>query len=253
MGMRVWMRMRLLKLVGEGCCRSWARRLAGSASAAALALGLLLWGAPAATAGGLTSVLVVSPESRETASLYYSDSAYRRLERLLGEPGEGTAARPPEADLVRTRQISVTWLAHDISPVRVDRVHLASDGPEVWIHTSTTPPEWTGTWQRAAQPSALRSLLDELGVMGRAADPETAAGPPPAPAAPAETGPQDDASQPVTASAPLSDDSGWWWALPGLGVGVAVGCGGALLIRRAAARQEPGPPRGEPRQELIDL
>ncbi|MEW1826376.1 hypothetical protein [Streptomyces sp. NPDC088196] len=35
--------------------------------------------------------------------------------------------------------------------------------------------------------------------------------------------------------------------------GVAVGVGGTLLIRRAAARREAGPPREKPRQELIDL
>ncbi|MGW4757131.1 hypothetical protein [Streptomyces chartreusis] len=47
------------------------------------------------------------------------------------------------------------------------------------------------------------------------------------------------------------DDTGW--ALAGLAVGFAAGVGGTLLIRRAAARPEAGPPRQEPRQELIDL
>jgi len=47
--------------------------------------------------------------------------------------------------------------------------------------------------------------------------------------------------------------SGVWWAVPGTALGLAVGAGGALLIRRAAARQDAGPPREEPRQELIDL
>ncbi|CAM5595799.1 putative protein OS=Streptomyces tendae OX=1932 GN=GUR47_16585 PE=4 SV=1 [Streptomyces tendae] len=42
---------------------------------------------------------------------------------------------------------------------------------------------------------------------------------------------------------------GVWWAAAGLGAGVA----GTLLVRRAAARYRAGPPRGEPRQELIDL
>jgi hypothetical protein len=35
--------------------------------------------------------------------------------------------------------------------------------------------------------------------------------------------------------------------------GLAAGAGGTLLIRRAAARREAGPPREEPRQALIDL
>ncbi|MBV1935385.1 hypothetical protein KUF83_02250 [Streptomyces sp. BV286] len=43
-----------------------------------------------------------------------------------------------------------------------------------------------------------------------------------------------------------------WWVLSGLAAGLVLGSGCTLLIRRAAARHEPGPPR-EPRRELIDL
>jgi hypothetical protein len=46
---------------------------------------------------------------------------------------------------------------------------------------------------------------------------------------------------------------GAWWAVPGLAVGFGAGVGGTLLIRRAGARPGAGPPREEPRQELIDL
>ncbi|MFJ5776785.1 hypothetical protein [Streptomyces sp. NPDC093094] len=242
---------------GEGGCREGLSRLAALMWVSAMALGLLLGVAPAATAGGLTSVLVVSPASGETASLYYSDRRYGVLERLLGTPGEGRAAKPPEADLVRSRQINVTWLAHDISPVRVDRIHLGSKSPDVWIHTSATPPEWNGTWHRSLQPDVLRTLLDELGVMGQDVDPEQAGT---VPAAGDDTrwenGPTAKAAGRRTTgagTAPWSDGSGWWWTLPGLGAGIALGYGGALLIRRAAARHESGPPREEPRQELIDL
>ncbi|WP_437071369.1 hypothetical protein [Streptomyces sp. enrichment culture] len=219
----------------------------------AAALTVLVWGAPAATAGGLTSVLVVSPESGETASLYYSDSAYRRLERLLGGAEGGPAAKPPEADLVGARQINVTWLAHDISPVRIDRIHLPPDTREAWIHSSTTPPEWTGTWHRPEQPGALRSLLAELGVTGEAVDPDTVAAGPPVPDTAAATPPEGARPTPTApraASAP--DGPAWWWALSGLAVGLAAGYAGSLLIRHAATRREAGPPRGQPRQELID-
>jgi hypothetical protein len=232
-------------------------------SAWVVALTLLVWGAPPATAGGLTSVLVVSPESMETASLYYSDSAYQRLERLLGGGPDGgtdggtdsgTTIKPPEANLIEARQINVTWLAHDISPVRIDRIHLASDGPEAWIHTSRTPPDWNGTWHRSPQPEALRALLDELGVTGEAVDPETIGAQPPAGGS--APGPED--GQPVTeprtaATPPAAGDQDWWWALPGLALGLIAGYAGSLLIRRAATRQKAGPPRGQPRQELIDL
>ncbi|MFI8229640.1 hypothetical protein ACIGDI_12465 [Streptomyces sp. NPDC085900] len=43
------------------------------------------------------------------------------------------------------------------------------------------------------------------------------------------------------------------WALSGLGAGLVAGVGGTVLMRRAAARRGAGPPREEPRQELIDL
>ncbi|MFE1946551.1 hypothetical protein [Streptomyces massasporeus] len=43
------------------------------------------------------------------------------------------------------------------------------------------------------------------------------------------------------------------WAVTAGALGLAAGAGGTLLIRRAAARREAGPPREEPRQVLIDL
>ncbi len=39
-------------------------------------------------------MLVVSPTSGETASLYYSDREYTQLERLLAPADTGTRARP---------------------------------------------------------------------------------------------------------------------------------------------------------------
>ncbi|MDX3497835.1 hypothetical protein PV735_34865 [Streptomyces turgidiscabies] len=42
------------------------------------------------------------------------------------------------------------------------------------------------------------------------------------------------------------------WAVAGLAVGLGVGAGGVLLMRRAADRREAGPPQG-PRQELNNL
>ncbi len=50
---------------------------------------------------------------------------------------------------------------------------------------------------------------------------------------------------------PVMGDAGW--AVVGPAVGLAAGVGGTVLIRRAAARQGAGPPREEPRQEVIDL
>ncbi|KND31909.1 hypothetical protein [Streptomyces acidiscabies] len=46
--------------------------------------------------------------------------------------------------------------------------------------------------------------------------------------------------------------SGGGWLVPG-GVGVVLGAGGMLLVRRVAGRRGGGPPWDGPRQELIEL
>ncbi|ANS67437.1 hypothetical protein SLINC_5213 [Streptomyces lincolnensis] len=131
--------MRGLGEVRKGRCRE----LAALAGALAVVFTLMVWGASAASAGGPTSVLVVSPQSMETASLYQSDEEYGELERLLGEAGTGTRDKPPEATLIGGRQINVTWMVHDVSPWRVDRVFPSpeADSGEVWIHTAATLPQ----------------------------------------------------------------------------------------------------------------
>lgn len=75
-------------------------------------------------------------------------------------------------------------------------------------------------WHRA--PRSVFEQLDRAGLLGRQGkDTYTAVGP----------------------------AGGVRWASARL----ALGVGGTLPIRRAAARREAGPPREEPRQELIDL
>lgn len=81
-------------------------------------------------------------------------------------------------------------------------------------------------WHRA--PRAVFAQLERAGVLGETDAAGTAVGG-------------------GSGSAELAGHA--WWAA----AGVAVGVGGTLLIRRAAARGEAGPPREEPRQELIDL
>ncbi|MES5816512.1 hypothetical protein [Streptomyces sp. RG80] len=245
--------------------RGGGGRLAALAGVLAAALGLTLWGAGPAAAGGPTSVLIVSPESAETASLYHSDRQYGVLERLLGQPGKGTAAKPPEADLVAGPQINVTWLVHDVTPWRVDRVYPAVDSEAVWIHTAASlDAPGNGTWHRADQPAVLRGLLEDLDVMG-----ETSAGdsaveyPPPWDTSGTEgAAPETTESASAAASAQRSGpgsggDTDWWWALPGLAAGAVL----TLMLRPFALRlpeavpalrrwrtREPGP-----RQELRDI
>ncbi|WHM41262.1 hypothetical protein [Streptomyces sp. BPTC-684] len=226
-----------------------------------MALGLLA--APAAHAGGPTSVLIVSPESAQTAARYNSDADYSALMTLLGRPNQGQKERPPSLDAaMRSRQINVTWMVHDMAPWRLDRVFTSDDTTTVWIHTAADVPRtFNGYWHRAQRPAELRALLKKLGVMG----PVTGSGstgvapqewttPPVEP----EQGQGREETATITAGKNVSTDStatGWWWALPGLTIGAAL----ALLIRPWATRLPATVAtswRGRddgPRQELRDV
>nr|WSY52350.1 hypothetical protein OG999_21010 [Streptomyces sp. NBC_00886] len=227
-----------------------------------MTLALMVWGASEASAGGPTSVLVTSPTSGQATALYYSDEEYGALQQLLGPEGQGTRDKPPEADLARARQINVTWLAHDISPWRIDRVFPVESKPQaVWIHTAADVWENTqlnGYWHRAEKPAQLRALLEKLGVMGKDTGdgysgilpaPWQSAEPDPATAAP-DTGTESTVRVTVSDKGQGTD---WWWAIPGAAAGAVL----ALVLRPFAARlpldrwrkgREPGP-----RQELRDV
>ncbi|MEV5998407.1 hypothetical protein AB0M25_03750 [Streptomyces griseomycini] len=240
--------------------RGWTgrvRRLTAGVGAAAAALALLVWGASPASAGGPTSVLVVSPGSEETASLYYSDEEYGELERLLGPPGRGTREKPPEADLASVRLINVSWMLHDVTPWRVDRVFLGGMGEEVWIHTAARLTESAnGHWHRAEYPSDVHKFLFELGVMGETTGTGSVSGVYPAPWGTEQAGPGTDqeaaaAASESRAATATGDGTGWWWAIPGVVAGAAL----ALVLRPYVTRwplirrrkDDPGP-----RQELLD-
>ncbi|NUP24432.1 MAG: hypothetical protein HOZ81_51940 [Streptomyces sp.] len=244
------------------------RELTALTGALGAAFALLLWGAASpASAGGPTSVLLVSPESTETAALYYSDKEYDELARLLGSPGSGTRDKPPEADLTASRQINVTWMVHDVTPWRLDQVYSADKGQAVWIHTAADLDSTTnGIWHRADHPTRLRALLTKLDLMGKApsreAGTDDGAKDPsaPAPAADAadeateatEASPAQAGSAAGPGSGPTSGDgTGWWWSLPG----AAAGAGLALALRPFLARLPLGRLRGEqgPRQEPRDV
>ncbi|MEQ8142312.1 hypothetical protein [Streptomyces sp. OP7] len=240
--------------------RDWKqrlRRLTAAAAAALTAPVLLLWATTPASAGGPTSVLVVSPASGETASLYYSDKGYTELERLLAPADTGTRARPPEAALASGRQVNVTWMVHDVTPWRVHQIHLPDGARNVWVHTSTHITDGDdGVWHGVKYPSDLRKFLYELGVTG----PATGHHAPPVNRVPPDGGQEapDDAGStaPVVSTAPptAGDGTDWWWAIPGLAAGAVL----ALLLRpyalRGAAavrgrRDGDGP---GPRQQLLE-
>ncbi len=177
------------------------RRLTAAAAALTAALALIVWAASPASAGGPTSVLVVSPESQETASAYCSDKAYSELERLLGPVGKGTRERPSEAVSASARRFNVTWLVHDVTPWRVDRVFMAEAGQDAWIHTAERFNESpNGLWHRAEDPTHLYKVLYSLGVMGERTSAVPAPGIYPAPWETEQAGPGEDQAADATAS-----------------------------------------------------
>ncbi|MET9847013.1 hypothetical protein ACFZC6_12810 [Streptomyces ossamyceticus] len=245
------------------------RRLAATVgallTALLTALALVLLGAPPSAAGGPTSVLLASPTSQRTASLYSMDKAYVRLQELMGLAGSGLDGgrdKPPmpEEELAEASgdMINVTWMIHDVSPWRVDRVYPSLPGTkDVWIHTTMgagglgtdAAAESRGVWHKAKDSQELRQVLTWLGVLGKESD-GTARGELPSFPAPvtagADTGATGDAG---SASEPgLADQARW--AIPALALGAALGSTVTVLLRRAAARRDTGP-RG-PRQELLD-
>jgi len=243
--------------------RGWSgrkRELAALLGALAAALALLVWGASPASAGGPTSVLVTSPGAGQAAALYYSDKDYEELRRLLGEPGVGSRSLPPEADLAHAGQINVTWLVHDISPWRMDRVFVVESGaPAVWIHTAADVPESpNGYWHRAEHPAQLHELLKRLGMTAKASG-EGYTGIFPAPWQSEETAAAapDTGTGTVRVAAPGAEGgtdgwTGWWWAIPGVAAGAVL----ALVLRPFAARTTPDRWRERepgPRQELRDV
>ncbi|MGV9450661.1 hypothetical protein [Streptomyces sp. NPDC003635] len=236
--------------------RAGRHRLTASAGALTVTLAMLVWGAAPASAGGPTSVFLVSPETGRTAGLYYSDREYGRLDSLLRA---GSFRAPPEgvrADL----RITLTWLIHDSSPWRIDWIFPVSEGEDVWMRRAMIPADpTTPSWHRAADPGPIRALLSDLDLLERPGSGEDlsafslrdvyrddAAAEAPAEATGAETPP----APRSTATARSDDDTGWWWALAGGAAGAAL----ALVLRPFAARLRLGG-RGEPgpRQELRDV
>lgn len=149
------------------------RRCRAALTALTLALMTLLVAGPA-QAGGPTSVLLVVPGAGQTASLYTGDPDYDSLARTVGAFSDtGTAGKVDGSPTDHTfgPGVTLTWLIHDVSVWRVDRVYLdAKGGP--WISTQV---DSTGTgniwdkppvWHTAVDAKLLAALLHRLGVDG---------------------------------------------------------------------------------------
>jgi len=186
--------------------------------------------------------LVVAGDTGRTEARHSGEPSFTRLWTLLQPTYAGTERVPQEWEAGRypAVRITVVWgLAGvggwprtgrapggDVAVEREDQLFVAGDGTP-WVRTDPAPETADDDirWHRAPRPVFTR--MERAGLLGEVGG-DTGAG-----AAKEAPGP--------------AERVGWATA------GLAVGVGGTLLIRRAAARREAGPPRGEPRQELIDL
>ncbi|WKX19124.1 MULTISPECIES: hypothetical protein [unclassified Streptomyces] len=217
--------------------RRWVRAAAGAAA---------LWWAGAtgaAAADGARAVdepdvaVVVWAGDGRTASWHAGESDFDRLRWLL-DPGYTGTEQVPEAWTEGRRppvRFTVLWgltgvggwpqtqraPGGDVAMLRQDQFFLTEDGTP-WVRSDLAPDLMDDDirWHRASR-RAYERMRDEGFFTADGTGAEGGDG----------------------------GRHGVWWAAAGLGTGVA----GTLLIRRAADRYRAGPPRGEPRQELIDL
>ncbi|MGW2566603.1 hypothetical protein [Streptomyces sp. NPDC001537] len=198
--------------------------------------------------------MIVAGGTGRTTVLRSGEPAFARLRQLLRPTYAGTE-RVPDA-WVEGRHppvaFTVVWgltgvggwpqttrpPGGDVAVERQDQLFVAADGTP-WIRTDPAPAVQDDDirWHRA--PRSVFVQLEQAKVLSGLGD--GAAGP-----GGSGTGGDGAAGQGAARI-------GLRWAVPGAALGLVVGAGGALLIRRAAARQGAGPPREEPRQELIEL
>jgi hypothetical protein len=201
--------------------------------------------------------MIIAGDTGRTAVLRSGEPAFAGLRELLRPTFEGTERVPEDWTEGRYPPVAFTVIwgltgvggwpqtnrapGDDVAVERQDQLFVAPDGTP-WIRSDPAPDVQDDDirWHRAPRSVFVRlerekALTGLGGGAGRGGDggAEGTAG---QRAAGAESGPD-----------------GVRWAVSGLAVGIAVGAGGTVLIRRAAARRDAGPPREEPRQELIDL
>ncbi len=231
-------------------------RTRGGRTASALILGLLLalggglLGAGPAWAGGPTSVLVVDPAAGRAAALYVDDARYQELADAVGAyaaPDDSNADAEPSSSTSPASvsdcfecEVRITWLIHDMSVWRVDRVHLTA-GDGIWLQTVADASggdvfDRPAIWQRPHDAARLRAVLTAMGVVAGAS-----AGPEGGSADPSQT-----AESGVAGSGGSSAGPPVVEVAAGAGVlGLALGLGAALLLRRRGPRR--------PRADRIEL
>jgi hypothetical protein len=187
--------------------------------------------AQSASAGGPTSVLLANPQTGRVAALYHTDTAYDRLAGAVGALAAvtGSTTKPGAVTDDFTGEIRLTWLIHDMSIWRIDRVHATTEDG-MWVQTVVRTDggdmfDQPGTWHRPADPKALTAALQDAGLLTPGVDDSSSI------ASSAESGHAagTDPSMPTAAS----PNRGLITAVAV--VGLLVGAAGATLLRRSAA------------------
>jgi hypothetical protein len=213
-------------------------------------LATIAWFASAAPAhaGGPTSVLMTNPATGRAHALYYSDRAYQRLASAVGGFGaeSGSAQGPQSVVDDFGSEIRLTWMIHDMSIWRIDRVHTtARDG--TWIETLVQVDgrdifDRPGFWHRAHDQRVLMASLTAAGLLTGSV---RVSGDPPStvPPAAAPTVVQAAPTVAQTAPAPVVATSRTPVPVPAMiaGAGVAglvVGAVAALTLVRPRTRRD---------------
>jgi hypothetical protein len=191
--------------------------------------------------------MVVAGGTGRTTAVRSGQRDFARLWQLLQPLSKGTERVPEEWTKGNFPQVRLTvvwglsgvggWPSTnrppggDVAVERQDQLFVAEDGTP-WVRTDPAPAVEDDDirWHRA--PRSLFDRLDGARLLGDV-----------------EGGPVGSAA----ADLPGPVRSDVRWAVAAGVLGLSAGAGGTLLIRRAAARREAGPPREEPRQVLIDL
>lgn len=187
-----------------------------------------------AWAGGPTSVLIVSPTTGQAAALHTNNPRYQQLVEAVGayDPPTGPTTPPAKvpADCFGC-EIRLTWLVHDMSVWRIDRVFLTADDG-VWVGSVSNSEggdlyDKTARWQRPHDPKALLGLLRSSGVVSNTGSPT-----PTGVDQPTDRG--ESTARPDQAAAPAGGPAApIGLVVLGSGmVGVIVGLIGSRLIRR---------------------
>ena len=132
----------------------------------ALVAGFFVLGVPSAHAGGPTSVLIANYETGRSAAALTGSAAYTELQSILGAGNPPAASSTPPGVQESGAAVRLVWLIHDVSPWRIDNVHVV--GPDVWVETyvdtsGTDPYAGSPTWHQPARGADLRRQPDHPG------------------------------------------------------------------------------------------